>query len=324
MATHDVSRRTFLGTAVAGAATAGEALGAGQIQTRALGKTGIRVPIIGIGCGTSWWSDSGDEERALETLNLAIDSGITYLDTGQAYGNGTSETYLGKVLKDRRNEVLVATKISVRDGDEAMRETERGLERLQTDHVDILHIHNLKDEADLAKIEEKGGLLDAVHKLRDQKMTRFIGITAHLHPEMLKKALERHDFDVTQMALNAAQQGHYEGETSDPGHSFESIAMPAALKKGIGVLAMKVTARNQLMNDKPELSRGRDLIRYALSLPISLAVVGMSQHGHVRANSELARSFESMPETEREKLAASVSSEKRAALGRYFLHHRDT
>ena len=124
--------------------------------------------------------------------------------------------------------------------------------------------------------------------------------------------------------MEGHQQGHYEGETSDPGHSFESIAMPAALKKGIGVLAMKVTARNQLMNDKPELSRGRDLIRYALSLPISLAVVGMSQHGHVRANSELARSFESMPETEREKLAASVSSEKRAALGRYFLHHRDT
>ncbi len=322
--THDVSRRRFLGGAAASVAAAGEALGASAVQTRALGRTGQRVPIIGIGCGQSWHGDSENEERALEALNLAIDLGITYLDTGQSYGRGKSETWMGKVLERRRDEVLVATKISVRDGDEALRETERGLKRLRTDHVDILHIHNLKDEQDLAKIEEKGGLLDVLHRLRDEKATRFIGITCHLHPHMLKTALERHDFDVTQMALNAAQQGHYPGQSSAPGHSFESVAMPAAQEKGIGVIAMKVTARNQLVGAEPGKSNGDDLLRYSLSLPISLAVVGMSRLDHIRENSQLSRNFEPMPEAEMKSLAASVSMTQKAKLEEYFLHHQDT
>lgn len=321
---HDVSRRRFLGSAVAGAAAAGEAFGADPVQTRPLGRTGISAPIIGIGCGTSWWGDSEDEDRALEALNLAIDLGITYLDTGQAYGQGKSETWMGKVLRQRRDEVLVATKISVRDGDEALRETDRGLKRLQTDHVDIIHIHNLKDEDDLAKIEEKGGLLDVVHRLRAQKMARFIGITCHLHPHILRTALERHDFDVTQMALNAAQQGHYPGQSSTPGHSFESIAMPVAKKKGVGVIAMKVTARNQLVGGEPGKSNGNDLLRYSLSLPVSLAVVGMSRLDHIRENSQLARTFQPMPEAEMKSLAARVSMTQKAALEEYFLHHLDT
>ncbi len=153
-------------------------------------------------------------------------------------------------------------------------------------------------------------------------MARFIGITCHLHPEMLAKALDRHDFDVTQMALNAAQQGAYQGETSEPGHSFETIALPVAQRKGIAAIAMKVTGRNQMLEGAPE-GTGEKLIRYALSLPISHAVVGMSEQEHVRQNAQLARAFKPMAKNEMQSVAAEMSAAHKARLDRYFAHHVD-
>ena len=320
---NDVSRRTFIGGAVAGVVAASKAKGADSVQTRPFGRTGIRVPIIGMGCGISWYGDSPSEEHALEALNLAIDLGITYLDTGQTYGRGRSETWMGKVLKTRRKEVLVSTKISTRDPDEARRETDRCLERLETDHLDVIHIHSLGTEEDLATIEKKGGLLEALYKLRDEKITRCAGITCHLHPPVLKMALERHDFDCTQMALNAAQQGHYEGYTSRPGNSFEGIAMPVAVQKGMAVIAMKVTGKNELVGVQPTMAEGQDLIRYALSLPVSHAVIGLTKLEHIRQNAELARTFQPMSQNEMKTFSARMTAVHKASLDRFFLHHQD-
>jgi uncharacterized protein len=319
----EITRREILGGAAASALLAGKAAAATAGQTRMLGRTGTRPSIIAMGCGESWWRHSGDEETALGTLTLALDSGITYLDTGQTYGKGTSETWVGKGLKGRRDGIFVATKISTRDPDEAMRETERSLQRLQTGQIDLLHIHNLQGEEDLARIERKGGLLDAVRKMRDQKITRFIGITSHLNPATLKTAIERHDFDCVQMALNAAMQGHYDGQTSRPGHSYESMALPVARKKNMGIIAMKVTGRNNLVGASPEKSGAQDLIRYALSLPISVAVVGMGEAAHVRQNAELARTFQPMPEAEMKSLSGRMAANHKIALDRFFSDHLD-
>lgn len=320
-----VSRRNFLGGAMASVAAASQAGGADghKMPTRVLGRTGIRVPILGIGCGMSWWDAYKTEDKSLEALNLAVDLGITYIDTGQAYGKGLSETWIGKVLSHRRKEVFIATKISVRDGNEALRETERCLKRLQTDHLDLLHIHNLQGEDDLARIEAKGGLIEAVYKLRDQKATRFIGITSHTDASVLKTALERHDFDCTQMALNAARQGFAGNHLSSIGPSFESVALPAAKSKNIGVIAMKVTGRGTLVGDDPQKADARKLVRYSLSLPVSLAVVGMSEFAFIRQNAELARGFDPMPRSEMENLSERMARAHKAALDRYFRRHVD-
>lgn len=103
-------------------------------------------------------------------------------------------------MATRRKEVFLATKVQERDGEEAMRIVEGSLKRLQTDQVDLIHIHALMDEEDLARIEKKGGPLVVLLKMRDQKITKNIGITCHHDPTVLKLALERHDFDCTQMA----------------------------------------------------------------------------------------------------------------------------
>ncbi len=321
----NVTRRVFLGRAMTGVAATGQLASANaqKLPVRELGRTGVRAPILGIGCGMSWWSDSKTQDRALEALEAAVNLGITYFDTGQAYGKGLSEEWIGKILKHRRKEIFLATKITVRDPDEAFRETERCLKRLQTDQIDLLHVHNLGGADDLARIEAKGGLIDVVQKLRDQKVTRFIGITSHTDPETLKIALERHDFDCTQMALNAALQGFAGDKPSTPANSFESAALPAARKKNIGVLAMKVTGRGTLLGNQPGKSDIQELIRYVWSMPIAVAVVGMSRLEDIRRNAELARSFQPMTRSEMNELSGRMAAANKAALDRYFRRHHD-
>jgi hypothetical protein len=316
-----ISRRDAI-RATAASLAAANVTAAGQVQTRPFGKTGVRVPIVAMGCGESWWRALNDEQKCIEALTLALDSGITYLDTGQTYGKGISETWLGKGIESRRKEVFLSTKISTRDPEEAKRETERCLARLRTTWVDVIHIHNLAGEEDLARIEKAGGMLDFVRKLREEKVARFIGITSHAQPDVLRKAIERHDFDCTQMALNAAQQGAYE-TTSRPGNSFETAALPAAVKKGIAVIAMKATGRKTLVGSGPELAGGEELIRYALSLPVATAVVGMAEADHIRANAKLARDFRPMPEAEMRSFAARMAKVHKARLDRHFHDHLD-
>src|SRR5262249_49173398 len=161
---------------------------------------------------------------------------ITYIDTSDDYGKEhLSEQRVGKALHGRRDSVFLATKLSSRDGNEAQRIVEASLKALQTDRVDLIHIHALTTADDLAKIEAKGGPLEQLIKLRDQKMTRFIGISSHADPMVLKTALERHDFDCTQMALNAgtvAMTGGQRGMVPNPSMkgSFETLALPVAVK----------------------------------------------------------------------------------------------
>jgi uncharacterized protein len=322
-----LSRRRFLETtALAGISSA--AAGAshekdGKLPTRVLGKTGARVSILAMGGGSRFLMYK-DEDKALEALNRAFDLGITYMDTAYGYGNGLSEERVGKVMKTRRKDVFLATKINKRPGDEAARILEGSLKRLQTDQVDLIHIHQLTDEDDLKSIEAKGGVLDVLHKLRDQKVTRFIGITSHSDPAVLAQALERHDFDCTQMALNAALVGMKNGNgkmtiNEAMKQSFEKVALPVANRKKMGVIAMKIFAQEELVGEaEPE-----KLLYYSLSLPVSLAVVGMPKFEHIDANVAMAKAFKPLPKKEMQELSAALSAKKKMALDHFFSRHID-
>src|SRR5262245_50205654 len=136
-----LSRRDFLGqTALVGAATAFAGDNKDKpIPTRVLGKTGAKVSILALGCGSRLLSYE-KEDDALVALNLALDLGITYLDTAYGYGSGKSEGWVGQVMKQRRNGVFLATKINARAADEAQRILEGSMKRLQTSQVDLIHI----------------------------------------------------------------------------------------------------------------------------------------------------------------------------------------
>jgi uncharacterized protein len=323
----NLSRRKFLEstalTSLATPALLGASVDAKTgMPTRILGRTGARVSILAFGCGSRWLSYK-DPEIALPVLNRAIDQGITYLDTAFSYGNGKSEEWVGQAMKTRRKEVWLTTKVSNRKGDEAMRTIEGSLKRLNTDKIDLIHIHSMTDDADLAAAEAKDGVLNVLYKLRDQKVIRAVGITSHTDPVVLRKALERHDFDCTQMALNAARAGMRNapgGMDANLMHdSFETIALPVANRKKMGVIAMKVFAQEKLVG-KANIDQ---LIRYSLSLPVSSAVLGMPKPEFLEQNVAVAKAFKPMPRQEMRKLSGELSTEHKAHLDHWFHDHVD-
>jgi uncharacterized protein len=318
---NEVSRREFLersGLAVGAVAAmpvlpprvATDATVAAKLPHRTLGRTGVKVSILAFGCGSRFLMYPEDQASAV--LEKAIDSGIDYLDTAVGYGDGESETRVGRVMATRRKDVFLATKVPTRSRtrDTALKEVEASLKRLQTDHLDLLHLHSLGDDTDLAKIEAPDGALKALYELREQKVTRFIGMTSHTDGVVMAKAIERNDLDCVQMAMNPARVAR-----------FEELALPAANQKNLGVILMKVTGQEKLMVDG-----GADtasLLRYAWSLPISTAVCGMPKLEFLAANVATAKAYASpLPPPEMERLRQQLAGRK-FVLEQFFAHHHD-
>jgi uncharacterized protein len=317
-----ISRREFLerGGKVVGAVAAmpallppvatGPAGTAALIPHRTLGRTGVSVSILAMGCGSRFLAYSADQATAV--LEKAVDLGITYLDTAMDYGTGESETRVGRFVATRRRDVFLATKIppGSRTRDAALREVEASLKRLRTDDVDLLHLHGLSDEVDLAKIEAADGALKALYELRAQKVARFIGMTSHADGTVMATAIERHDLDCVQMAMNPARALR-----------FEELALPAANKKNLGVILMKVTGQDKLLGaGKADASA---LLRYAWSLPISAAVCGMPKLEYLEANVASARAFSSpFSPAEMDRLRQQYAGST-VAMARFFTNHRD-
>jgi uncharacterized protein len=316
----DLSRRKFIEQVGVGAAagmgysllgewTEARPANPNALPTRTLGRTGAQVSILAFGCGSRFLMYE-DEAEALAVLNHAIDQGITYLDTAYAYGDGKSETRVGKVMATRRKEVWLATKIPDRTRDAFMRRLEASFTRLQTDHVDLLHIHSLGRAEDLAKIEAPDGALKGLLEAREQKMTRAIGMTSHTSGEVLAQAIQKHDLDCTQMALNASQNGQ-----------FEELALPAARAKNLGVIAMKITGQEFLLKNPAGNSGIDSLLRYSLSLPVTAAVVGMPHKQMLDQNIAIARAFSPFPEGDMDRLRKTLQPSRQQLEKNLTGHH---
>lgn len=321
-----ISRRSFLGGAVASTVGVAAAKNA-ALPTRTLGRTGVAASIMALGCGSRLLSYK-DQDKAIETINMALDSGVAYLDTAQNYGRGRSETWVGEVMRTRRKGVWLATKTAARTYDDVLSRIEESLKRLNTDQVDLLHIHNLGNEDDLAVLD-KERVMEAMYRVRDEKMARFIGITSHTNPTTLATAIERYDIDCTQMALNAALQGMQNGKGKmvlNPAMptSFEEVALPAARKKNLGVIAMKVFGQEDIVPDPNDKAQVERLVQYSLSLEgVAVAVMGCPKHEFLQHNVATARGFKPMPKGDRKKFSDVMSEKYKQALDLKFRDHVD-
>lgn len=320
-----ISRRGFIGGAMASALATQAARSAEPkgLPTRVLGRTGERVPILALGCG-SRLSMYRTQDRGAELIDLAIKSGITYIDTARDYGGGKSERWVGAAIHGRRKGLFIASKTHARTYDDVMRDVEASLRQLGVDQVDLYHLHSLQGSEDL-EAAEKNNAMKALYKVREQGLARYIGITSHYDSETLAEALRRYDVDCAQMALNAALQGFKSGSRGvvpNPAFStsFEHVTLPVAKRKRLGVIAMKVFAQDAIVG--PE-SPPAKLLRYGLSLPVSTAVVGVPKHDYLRENLAWARSFTPMPPVEMKEFSEKLSAKYRVALSREFAKHVD-
>jgi uncharacterized protein len=254
---------------------------------RTFGRTGVRVPLVGYGTAPLG-RDRISRDHAVNCLNHAIDRGITYLDTSPGYG---SEPHLGEVMRTRREEVFLATKIDKRSLAGVREELEQSLERLQTDHLDLVQVHAVSAWADLEQALAPDGAIAALEKARAEGLIRFIGITGHSRPSLLARALNEYEFDSVLVALSIID------------HLItgaDLVILPVAREHNTAVIAMKVLHHGLA----PNMERA---LRYALGLEgVSLAIVGMDKVEQIDRAVELAARFQPLSESEYEQHVQEV------------------
>jgi len=256
--------------------------------TRSLGSTGVTVPLVGYGTAPLGKEKDIPREMGIRCVNHAIDSGITYLDTSPDYG---SEPVVGEVMRTRRDEVFLATKINNRSKAGVLDELKESLRKLQTDHVDLIQVHAVNAWADLEQALAPDGAVAALEQARDEGLVKFIGITGHARPEILGHALTQYPFDTVLVALGMADR-----LVTSP----ETFLLPKAVERNVGVIAMKVLGHGTITS--------RDLaLRYSLGLPgVSLAIVGLKSEAEIDEVVQNAASFRPLDEAEKDRLIAEV------------------
>lgn len=310
--TRKTTRRTFLAAsaAVAGGIVGGAALkqnltpaantqpsSTTLMPERELGKTGVRVPILGLGGAGRTPLEKGSEAEAIPLIQRAWELGIRYFDTAASYG--PSEDYLGKVLPSYRDQVFLTSKTSARDRDGAWRELERSLQRLNTDYLDLWQLHHVSFQDELDTLFSPNGAAKALDEAKAQNLIRFTGITGHHEPEIIAEGLRRYPFDTTLICINAADKHHP--------RPFIPTVLPVAREQGVGVIAMKVPAYGRLF--KPGVLDGmHQALGYTLSQPgVHCCVIAAETVAQLESNVEVARAFQPLSQ------AALAEIEQRTA-----------
>jgi predicted aldo/keto reductase-like oxidoreductase len=243
----------------------------GNMLYRQLGSTGQEVSLIGVGgFHIGGVKDSAEATRIVRT---AIDRGVTFMDNCWDYHNGESERRMGRALEDGyRDKVFLMTKIDGRTRDAAAKQIDESLQRLQTDHVDLMQFHEII-QLDAPDRVFNDGAWDAMQAAKKAGKVRFIGFTGHkdplVHLRMLDTAREHSvRFDTVQMPVNI-MDAHF--------RSFTHQVLPRLVSEKIGPLAMKPFGGSFLVKEviRSGVASPIELLHYIMSLPVAVVITGI-------------------------------------------------
>ena len=312
-----IERRDFLkGLALAGfmgsASDSPSAEGPKQdVPSRTLGRTGERVSAIGMG-GFHLAQPGLEEAESIRLIRTAVDRGINFMDNSWDYNEGQSEIRMGKALKGGyRQKVFLMTKLDGRTKQEAAKQIDESLKRLQTDHVDLMQHHEIIRFEDPDRIFAKQGAHEAVLEAKKAGKIRYIGFTGHkdphIHLYMLKVAADHgFKFDTVQMPLNVMDT-HF--------RSFEKLVLPKLVEQGIGVLGMKSMGDKIIL--KSRTVEPIECLHYVLNLPTSVVITGIDSMRILEQALDAARTFR--PLSKEEVAALLAKTAQAAANGDYEL-----
>jgi len=296
------------------------------MPTRNLGKTGYKVGIFSLG-GQASLEKANNFDIAVPIIERALDMGVNYIDTSSIYGGPDrwSEQYVGKVMAHRRNEAFLATKTKERTRDGSMRMIEKSLELLHTDHVDLWQLHDIGTVFDVDQVFAKGGAMEALLEMKEQKVVRHLGLTGHYRPDALMEGIKRYPFDAILMAMNAADPHHF---------SFNQELLPLAVERQMGIIGMKVPGRGRLLSSwtpqpleqqkhmwegmvpapTPGTLTMREALYYTLSRPVSTVIIGCDTVAQLEENVHLAREFTPLSDGQAGELIAKAEPVSKPSL----------
>ena len=284
---------TALGESVLAQTSSASATG---IPTRPLGKTGVRISMMGVGGSHAGRIPASENERF---MHMAIDEGVTFFDNAWDYAAGAAEEIMGKNLAigGYRKKAFLMTKNCGRDYKDSVKCLEDSLRRLRTDHLDLWQFHEINYDSDPDWVLERGALKAAIEARKAGKV-RFIGFTGHKHPDIHLDMLGKNfAWDTAQMPNNVAD-AHF--------RSFQKQVVPVCLKKNVGVLGMKgMGGRDGILLGKEGLTP-EECLKYCFNQPIATQIVGMTSIEQLKKNIAVARAFKPLSAEERNRLLVRV------------------
>lgn len=265
-----------------------------NIPKQLLGSTGVEISRLGLG-GEGILRSHGFEREAYTLINRALDLGITYCESARAYDG--SESYYGKALGERRREIFLASKSHARDKQGALAHLHRTLGNMQTDYLDLWQLHDVRSREDMEEIFGPGGALEAFVEAKAKGLVRFIGVTGHHDPAIIRACIERFTFDTVLMPVNPAEPDHA---------SFIDQVLPLAAERGMGVVGMKAYLRG-LAAHIPGHKSMEPYLRFAVSQSVSTVVIGCDNLRQLEENVRFATDFIPMTVEEQQELIRHVA-----------------
>lgn len=286
----------------------------GGIPYKTFGSTGEKVSAIGLG-GYHIGTPSDDE--SMRIIRTAIDGGINFMDNCWDYNNGASEVKMGKALRDGyRQKVFLMSKIDGRDKKTAAAQIDESLKRLQTDHIDLMQMHEVIRMNDPERIFANGGAMEALVEAKKAGKIRFMGFTGHkspdIHMHMLKTA-DEHKFrlDAVLMPVNV-MDAHFE--------SFVRKVMPVLVEKKIAIQTMKPIGGGIILQSKTVTAP--ECLRFAMSQPSDVVITGCESLERVQQALNTARNFKAMNQEEMASLLSRTAGA--ASEGKFELYKTST
>ena len=211
---------------------------AATIPVRNLGKTGLKLPILGYGGAAlpkAWRNPLSYEDR-VALVRYAFDRGLRYFDTAGNYME--SQAILGEALKDRRRDVCLVTKVEATKPEEVRKAVEKSLKELQTDYLDILLIHGSPGLEQMS-VEQAMKIHAELVKLRDERITRFVGFSAHGYFDKALALINTGGFEVCMLSYGYMPRGS-SSVWSARMTKLRDDCLAKAHELGMGIVAMKV------------------------------------------------------------------------------------
>jgi len=276
---------------VAGAITVGTTVGysgTSALPQRTLGRTGVKISIIGLGLGPLGIANySPAEVENVVTAALDLWGGVVYLDVQPDYGD--AEQNLAPLLLRRRQDIFIATKTWEQSESAVMASVQESLRRLKVSYVDAILLNNI-GMFDFERLFRSDGALAGLKKAQKEGLVRYIGISGHMGTSTFAQALESSEFDIVMPVINFVDRHTY---------NFEENVLPIAVKHNVGIVAMKVlggaVSWDYSTRSQRALLTGNDYqpaIHYALDVTgVSTAVIGCKTVKEVQSAMETARSY---------------------------------
>ncbi len=260
------------------------------LPKRILGRTGINIPVLGLGLGPLGIADFPPEElRAVVEAAIEDWGGPVLVDVQWDYGK--AETNLAPLLNKRRSDIFIVTKTARQEQAQVVASIEESLERLGIETADAVLLNNV-GLFDLERLFKPGGALAGLQEARKRGLIRYLGVSGHMLTRAFIRTLESAEFDLAMFVVNFVDYHTY---------NFEGKVIPVARKHNAGIVAMKVlggSAAGYERRDQRAKLADSDLepaVHYALGVPdVCTAVIGCKNIEQVRLAGQAARRFRPM------------------------------